>query len=112
MEDIAIPTDINDWVTRLLRDERQLTEDTCRELLRKAEAADALYFELRKAGSDESEWMCWFTAARLLSGVAIGLNDSSWKAVADSLYELSRTSANPKLLLAHATGALEAEPDT
>jgi hypothetical protein len=64
-----------------------------------ADYADEQYFLLQEKGTTDSDWLNWFSKARLLTAIAIGFESSSWKNTADAIYELCKTTDNPSKIV-------------
>lgn len=80
--------------------DKSLTISQIEETKLLADSADERYFILQEEGASETEWLNWFSEARLLTAIADGLGGTSWQDAADAIYELCKAWDDPSPIIA------------
>ena len=93
---------------KAISDNNMLSEAQVAEARSLAESADERYLALQEEQAPESEWLNWFSKARLLTAMAAGFGGSSWSDTADAVYELSKTRDDPSQIIAFTESKVEA----
>ncbi len=93
---------------KAISDSNMLSETQVAEAKSLAETADERYLNLQEEQAPESEWLNWFSTARLLTAIAKGFGGSSWNDMADAVYELSKTRDDPSEIITFIESRIEA----